>query len=509
MKRIFSAVLALAMIFAAVPVVNSSAVTAEESLQYLEYKITNGEVTITDCDTSAREIVVPNTIEGYPVTKIGDMAFFGCSGLASITISDSVKSIGYSAFYNCTSLTAVDIPRNVTSIGDSAFSQCTALTKVDIPYGVTSIGGSVFANCTSLTAVDIPHSVTSVGDSAFYNCTALTEVHLPYSVKSIGESAFNKCKALKVISIPYGVECIEWGTFAECSSLASITIPDSVTSIGPNAFSSCSSLTSVTIPKGVAVIEESAFYNCSGLTTITIPNSVCVIGSLSFYGCSSLTSVTIHKSVTGIYSNAFNNCYKLNEVYYMGTEDQWNAINIYFGNDKLTSANIMYHEECEEVELSEVMPTCTENGSSGGVICAVCGDYVIEPEIYSALGHEIIIHEAKMPTCIEIGWDKYETCSRCDHNTYVELPVTDHNYENGACTVCGEKDMAAVLKGDVDSDGKINAVDLFKMKLFVKQMLNATETETLAADVTNDGKINALDLFELKYRVLNGVWRTE
>jgi hypothetical protein len=68
--------------------------------------------------------------------------------------------------------------------------------------------------------------------------------------------------------------------------------------------------------------------------------------------------------------------------------------------------------------------------------------------------------------------------------------------------LCGEKDLEAVLKGDIDGDGKVNAVDLFKMKLFVKQMFNATEKEAAAADVNSDGKINALDLFELKFECL-------
>ncbi|MBQ8050385.1 MAG: leucine-rich repeat domain-containing protein [Bacteroidaceae bacterium] len=76
---------------------------------------------------------------------------------------------------------------SVTSIGRYAFYGCTGLTSVTIPNSVTSIGGRAFAECTGLTSVTIPESVTSIGDRAFYNCTGLTSVTIPNSVTSIGE----------------------------------------------------------------------------------------------------------------------------------------------------------------------------------------------------------------------------------------------------------------------------------------------------------------------------------
>ena len=113
---------------------------------------------------------------GPAVTSIGDMVFYGCSGLTSVTIPDSVTSIGGYVFFDCSKLTSVTIPSSVTSIGNGAFEGCFKLTSVTISEGVTSIGGSAFSNCSGLTSVTIPSSVTSIGSNAFLNCSGLISV---------------------------------------------------------------------------------------------------------------------------------------------------------------------------------------------------------------------------------------------------------------------------------------------------------------------------------------------
>ena len=262
-------------------------------LDDLTWTTTNGEVTITDCDTDATgELVIPDTIAGNPVTSIGESAFFHCTSLTSVTIGDGVTSIGERAFYFCSSLTNITIGNSVTSIGNYAFAFCRSLTSITIPDGVTCIEQRAFWGCSSLTSITIPDSVTSIGEGAFYVCSSLTSITIPNTVTSIGIAAFYNCSSLTSVTIGYGVSSIDDGAFERCSSLTSITIPDSVTRIGIAAFYVCSSLTSITIPDSVTSIGGRAFLGCTSLTNITIPDSVTGIGTNAFYDCSSLTSIT-------------------------------------------------------------------------------------------------------------------------------------------------------------------------------------------------------------------------
>ena len=181
----------------------------------LTYKISNGEVTITDCNTSATgELVIPSTIDGYPVTTIRGCAFFYCHKLTSITIPDSVTNIGSHAFYDCTSLTGIWVDENNPIYCSDSYGVLYvknrkvliaapgAIQSCVIPDSVTTIGDSAFFWCTSLTSVTIPDSVTTIGDRAFYGCTSLSSVTIPNSVVTIYAEAFAWCESLKTITIP-------------------------------------------------------------------------------------------------------------------------------------------------------------------------------------------------------------------------------------------------------------------------------------------------------------------
>jgi len=120
--------------------------------------------------TTKGEVTIPETVNGYSVTIIDSYAFYGCSGLTSVTIPNSVTSIVNSAFAGCSGLTSVTIPNSVTSIGDLAFAGCSGLTSVTIPNGVTYISYAAFYGCSGLISVTIPNSVKNIGFSAFYEC---------------------------------------------------------------------------------------------------------------------------------------------------------------------------------------------------------------------------------------------------------------------------------------------------------------------------------------------------
>ena len=85
-------------------------------------------------------------------------------------------------------------------------------------------------------------------------------------------------------------------------------------------------------------------------------------------------------------------------------------------------------------------PTCTEIGWDAYETCQREGcTYTTKVEI-PALKHKLVHHDAKAPTCTEIGWEEYDTCSRCDYTTKVELPALKHNlvHHDAKASTCTE-----------------------------------------------------------------------
>jgi hypothetical protein len=196
------------------------------------------------------------------VTYIGNGAFYGCYGLTSVTIPNSVTSIGNGAFRYCIHLTSVTIGNSVTSIGDQAFQDCSALTSVTIPNSVITIGYEAFDGCGELTSATIGNSVTSIGDVAFRGCSCLSSVTIGNSVTYIGEQAF------------YG-----------CMGMTSITIPESVTSIGASAFNGIdltSVISRIENPNMIKGKEES-FYKTFSMNTFNNATLYVPAGTIDKY----------------------------------------------------------------------------------------------------------------------------------------------------------------------------------------------------------------------------------
>ena len=184
--------------------------------------------------------------------ELGDYAFYGCSGLTSLTLPSSVTSIGSYAFYGCSGLASLTLPSSVTSIGWYAFEDCSGLTSFTLPSSVTSIGYRAFYGCSGLTSLTIPSSVTSIGYKAFAYCSGLTSLTIPSSVTSIGESAFKGCSGLSSLTIPSGVTSIGSYAFYGCSGLTSIYVYlEKTPKLGKDIFKECDAkICTVYVPTG-------------------------------------------------------------------------------------------------------------------------------------------------------------------------------------------------------------------------------------------------------------------
>jgi hypothetical protein len=337
------------------------------------YTTNNGTITIAEYTGPGGAVTIPSTINGLPVTSIGQEAFYQCTNMTSITIPDSVTSIETQAF-EYSGLTSITIPNSVTSIGAYVFAPCCSLTNATIGNGVTRTGTGEFYDCTNLTSVTIPNTVTSIGHQSFHSCSSLTSITIPDSVKNIEGDAFDTCTSLTSVTIPDSVTNIDYAAFCRCTSLTNVTIPKNVTSIGTGAFGACTSLpaitvdtlnsvyssvagvlfnksqttlseypagkpgSSYTIPGNVTNIADAAFSSCTGLTSVTIPNSVTSIGYGAFDSCSNLTSVTIGSSVTSIGDFAFYDCASLRIVQFNGNAPSFgpDGSSVFSGDNRAT-----------------------------------------------------------------------------------------------------------------------------------------------------------------------------
>lgn len=268
-----------------------------------------------------------NTIIPNSVNSIGGVAFYGCTGLTSITIPNSVTSIGSSAFYGCTGLTSVTIPNSVTSIGASAFKDCTNLTSITIPESVTKLYDNTFEGCSNLKSAVVRAEIME--GFAFYN-SGLESLTLGKEVREIAANTiiwdffsnirpftnlkhlvFENCDDAIVID---GVKAyFEDNHYSginpfEDSPIEEIYIGRNISFGGDyisrsyyfwgydyvyDSENKCyfgnwrqvPQLTSATIGSKVSNIREGMFLNCTSLNSITIPNSVTSIGQNAFYGC--------------------------------------------------------------------------------------------------------------------------------------------------------------------------------------------------------------------------------
>ena len=282
---------------------------------------------------------IPEIIDGYQVTSIGQLA------------------LAYSYF----SIKEIVIPESVTNIESGAFTN-TGIKKLFIPKGVSRINGDIVEGCSELEKIKVDENNEYYCDidGVLYNIDKTDLIRFPlartgsYSipdgVKGLSGISFHGCQ-IESVTMPIGAT-LYWpgGQFAGCTNLKSITLNSGVDGIGWGDFDGCELLEKIEIPDSVTWIDAGSFYGCFSLQRIdvdennpkyfsvdgvvynknktelvavpktfsgkySIPDGVVSIGECAFVDCKYLTEVVIPEGVERIERSAFQNCDNLSAVY--------------------------------------------------------------------------------------------------------------------------------------------------------------------------------------------------
>ena len=341
----------------------------------------NNKADILAVDSSVTEpnIRTKVTIDGkeYPLTYIGNAAFWDNQNITKVVIPEGVTKIMPNAFNNCKNLATVTFPSTLTTIADRAFYLCGSLTDVEFPTGITKFYSESFAYCEKFKSLVIPEGVTEIIDRAFYGCPQLESLVLPSTLTYIDNRSFLSSSALKsiVVNATTPPSCVATSFSSQCKPTVTVprssilsykqhevwkkfnyagtvtidhityavtgdedtvvicdvdgdwlfspTIHATVTidgkeyalkQINSNAFQGSVYLLSLTIPEGVTTICGDAFKSCRNLISVTLPSTLTTIGDSAFEECGKLTAINLPSSVQSIGKLAFYLCGSLKAI---------------------------------------------------------------------------------------------------------------------------------------------------------------------------------------------------
>lgn len=363
----------------------------------------------------------------------------------------------------------VIIEDGITKIGDYSFYQTPNLVHVDISDDVKSIGKYAFCNCANLVECELPSQLESLGDLAFASSRKLQHVALPSTVKSFGVNAYSYNDGLKrlditdfeaYLSIDMGVGSnplyYAKNIYLNGELLTDIVIPRSVTKIGNEMFSGCQCLRSIRLHDNITSIGSEAFRENINLISIDIPDSVDSIGKNAFY-CSGLETVYLGVGINSIAQGAFYNCTNLTDVYFGGSEDEWNSISIADKNESLKNATIHYNykPKCiHSYDILSAIPATTDTNEIITYQCILCGDQYVEESYLDLADFKFKTVSLSLASSITMNFKVLKTAVADFENPYVQFTrngnmVTVSDYtEQGDYLVFSYNDIAPQAMND-------------------------------------------------------------
>ena len=329
--------------------------TTEDGLTYRIYS-EESYAEITGYNGNGKNLIIPESLDGVPVTSIGQQAFVNCTTLESVEIPDSITRMGYWAFSGCSNLKQVKLSKNLKSINMDCFSECSSLESIVVPEGVTQLAPGAFMHCTNLKKIELPSTLEGIYEHAFARCINLTQITIPAKVKVIAYGAFVGCDNLKDIYYPGTKE--QWDAIKIVENdndiLKTATIhygftepskptepePSIPEPSNPSVPDNSSKNNSVSVIKqGDIVTVQNAKYCITGTgtvktaeykksdsktqatvkipATVTINKEVYKVTSIAkncFKGNKKLKTITIGKNIKTIGANAFSGCKNLKTI---------------------------------------------------------------------------------------------------------------------------------------------------------------------------------------------------
>ena len=524
------------------------------------------------------------------VTRLGSFAFYKCTSLVKVSLPESIRTFGSYCFAECSQLISLTIPSKVTVIPQGFCSGCKKITAINIPSGVTRINKNAFLT-TGITTLTIPTSVVYIGtEIGNINYVTYKGSKTQWEKIEFGsynnfeptsrntyapawdEGTFNNSQITWEVECDYCLRITGFGDIPDFNlgtapwydyntQIKEVVIERNITRIGNYAFYNLKNLKEfrslgedmVThVAFSVKTIGESAFELCTALSTfpfsemeqlesvgkysfhssglsgdITFPDSLKCIEHGAFEN-TSINSVIIRKNVATIGQFAFNNCSKLTDIFYRGTQAQWESL--MSGEDnKVPSRTILHLNSrcCPGYSTKTVDPipaTCTTSGSMNDTVCATCGVLVSKGTVILATGHTEVVDAAKAPTCTETGLTEGKHCSVCDTVLVAQevVPATGHIWDDGVvsipatghktgtltftCTTCHatRTEEIPAIKGDVNGDGTVDILDVDQVYRHLTGQITLSSVELAVADVNRDGTLDVYDLQLLYEAVAQG-----